>query len=73
MPDERPHIPRIRVYPRPDGVDGFIVPCCPHCGAAHAHGVGSGHRLGHCAKDIPGRLVGYYLVPVEAIAKAGVR
>ena len=37
---------------------------CPYCGKQHTHGAGNdgtllGHRLAHCAGDVPGKGKGY--------------
>lgn len=49
-----------------DGVWGWTVAVCPHCGQKHAHGGGDGefpaflgHRVSHCRT---GRNAGYILV-----------
>lgn len=42
---------------------GWLIEC-PHCGKAHVHGPGEGHRLGHCLGNLD--TPGYILVePVE--------
>ena len=49
-------VPAFRCWVNPAG--GWSFRC--GCGRTHAHGVGEGHRAGHCATHRPH---GYYLLP----------
>ena len=69
--NDYPEIPKLPCVKTPDGSWGIW---CQYCKKHHIHGSGEfpprlGHRYGHCDKDTPYRISGYFMVEDHGIQR----